>query len=109
LVGRYSWLKMIRKIAEPLILAMGGVVRWPVNFGATKKVGTVEVEGEKSLRYFLMLLWCYYYGARKLPVETRQGTEMMQNYNKIKLYEYYSATSQKKSVATFHCFEESYP
>ena len=26
---------------------MGGVVGWPMNFGPSKKVGAMEVEGEK--------------------------------------------------------------
>ena len=29
------------------LLAMGGVVGWPMNFGPSKKVGAMEVEGEK--------------------------------------------------------------
>ena len=78
----------------------------PVNFGPTRKVGTMEVEGKKRLRYILMLLW--YNLQKKLAIETRKGKVMMQNYNKIKRYEYYTASSQKKSVVTCHCFEESY-
>lgn len=96
LAGRYSWLKMRRKIAEPFISHGRGAKK--ANELRSQQEGWSDGSGlREKLVYTLMLIWCNF--AKTLSTEARKGEEMMQNHNEIKLYESFIETSQKKSAS----------